>query len=79
MTQIVLDEAAVQKLMQLTEPAELCDASGHVLGEFRPSVPTKSKLPPGFECPQSREELDRRRSDPKRFTTEEVLKHLESL
>ena len=79
MTQIVLDETSVRKLLQLTEPAELCDPSGRVLGDFHPRSPLASKLPPGFECPHSKEELDRRRNDPIRYSTEEVLKHLENL
>jgi len=37
MTQILLDPSSVSKLRNLTQPVELCDSSGHVLGRFVPT------------------------------------------
>mgnify|MGYP006908366948 CR=1 FL=1 len=79
MTQIVLDGDIVKKLLPLSEPVELCDPSGHVLGEFRPRLQISSKLPEGFECPFSDEELEAARRDPRRYTTQDVLRRLKSL
>jgi len=79
MTQIVLTPDLVQKLLKLTEPVELCEPSGHVLGEFRPNLQVSSKLPEGFSCPLSAGDLDAALQDPRRYTTHEVLRKLESL
>lgn len=79
MTQIVLDEPAVKKLLRITEPVEVCDSSGLVLGEFRPKSAGVGKLPEGFECPFSEEEIEEARRDPRRYTTEEVLRKLKEL
>jgi hypothetical protein len=79
MTQIVLEGNIVEKLLPLSEPVELCDPSGQVLGEFRPRLQVSSKLPEGFKSPFSREELDAALRDPRRYTTKEVLEHLKSL
>jgi len=37
MTQILLDPGAVSKLSSVTQPVELCDSSGRVLGRFVPT------------------------------------------
>lgn len=80
MTRIVLDSGTVAKLQPLSEPVELCDESGRVLGESRPGLETSSRLPEGFDCPFSDEELERRRSSSlPRYTTQEVLQRLENL
>lgn len=78
MTQIMLDVASSKQLHGLGQIVELCDPSGHVLGRFVPVVDMKEWEPLSAEA--SEEELDRRaRSKEKRYTTAEVLAHLEKL
>lgn len=79
MTQIVLEGGIVEKLLKLSGPVELCAPSGRVLGEFRPRLEISSKLPEGFDCPYTEEELEAALRDPRRYTTEQVLNHLKSL
>jgi hypothetical protein len=38
MTQIILDSNAISKLDALTQPAEVCDPAGRVVGKFVPSA-----------------------------------------
>jgi hypothetical protein len=78
MTQIMLDATVAKKLHELQRVAELCDPSGQVLGRFVPLIDLSEWEPVTPEI--SEEELDRRlNSNEKRYTTEEVLKHLENL
>lgn len=77
MTRIVMDDVLRDKLNGLNEIVELCDDSGQVLARV---VPTMSMRLDDFILPISEEELQRRLnySGPT-YTTEEVLRHLESL
>ena len=78
MTRVVVDDALRAKLHNLSESLVLCDAAGHVFGHFVPAVDFSQWEPvsPGV----SDEELDRRaRSDERRYSTAEVLAHLEGL
>jgi len=78
MTQIKLDATLASKLQKLDCEAQLCDPSGNVVGRFVPLIDLSMWEPvtPGV----SEEELDRReQSNEKHYTTDEVLKHLESL
>jgi hypothetical protein len=78
MTQITLDPAVANKLQGLARVVELCDPSGRVLGRFLPAVDLAEWEPISPEV--SDEELDRRACSPgKRYTTAEVLAHLERL
>ena len=78
MTRITVDEALRGKLHNLSEPVELCDESGRVLGRFSPAF--DPALYEGLEPQISKEELDRRRKNKgKTYTTAEVLAHLEKL
>jgi hypothetical protein len=79
MTRIVMDDVLREKLNGLNEVVELCDASGHVLARVVPTpmqVALEDLIPPISE-----EELQRRLNTPpsRTYTTEEVLRHLESL
>jgi hypothetical protein len=77
-TQIFLDANLSTKLHQLGQPAELCDPSGKVLGKFVPLIDLSEWEPVTPEA--SEEELDRReRAGEKRYSTQEVLDHLERL
>ena len=78
MTQLVLDATLAGKLKALTSPTDLCDPSGRVLGRVVPAVDLSDWEP--VSDPISDEELQRRlRSNEKRYTTAEVLEHLEKL
>ena len=77
MTRLVVDETLSSQLHDVTEPLELCDASGRVLGRFVPRLdPARFDLEPKI----SGEELARRRDAvERRFSTAEVVAYLESL
>lgn len=78
MTQIIVDPGLSKQLHGLGQAVELCDQSGKILGRFVPAIDLAEweALTPGV----SEEELDRRsHSSDKRYSTAEVMKHLESL
>jgi hypothetical protein len=78
MTQIILDTSLANKLIALDHPVELCDPSGRVLGRFVPLVDMTQWEP--VSPAASEEELDRReQANEKRYTTAEVVAHLEKL
>ncbi len=78
MTQIILDASLSNKLDKLAQPVELCDPSGRVLGRFVPLIDLSEWEPISPDVTE--EELDRRaKSTEKRYTTAEVLAHLEKL
>ena len=78
MTRIVLDAALRSKLHDLSQPLELCDEAGRVVGRVLP-VRDLSEYEPR-EPQVSDEELNRRsKSNEKTYTTAEVLTHLEKL
>jgi hypothetical protein len=72
MIKIVVDPSLRNQLERLSEPAQLCDESGKVLGQFVP----RPKSGGFIESPISREELERRKQSTERHTTQEVLRHL---
>jgi hypothetical protein len=75
MTQVAIESSVSRKLSQYTEPVQLVDDSGRVLGVFRP--PVSVTLYRDVEPPLSLDELRRRASSQIGHTTEEVLRHLE--
>ena len=76
MTRIIVDQSLRNRLNNLSEPVELCDESGRVLGRLFPSADMSQYEP--LEPQVSEEELDRRESaQEKCYTTAEVLAHLE--
>jgi hypothetical protein len=78
MTRVVLDAELRSKLLNLSQPLELCDESGRILARVTPSIDPAEYGP--LEPQITREELDRRiRNKGKTYTTQEVLAHLESL
>jgi len=78
MTQIILDPSASSRLNDLTEPVDLCDPSGRVLGRFVPLIDISKWEPVSPEA--SEEELDRReQANEKLYTTAEVLAYLGKL
>ncbi len=78
MTPIILDATVSSKLNTVVLPVDLCDPSGRVLGRFVPLIDPSEWEPLSPDI--SEEELDRRcKSNEKRYTTAEVLAHLEKL
>lgn len=74
MSRIVLDQETIDKLGGIKETTILCDPQGRAIGILGPT--SDKHLQPQI----SDEEIDRRIKNPgRRYTTEEVLKHLESL
>ena len=78
MTKVVLDAELRDRLLGLSEPLELCDDAGRVLGRVFPSIDLSEYEP--WEPPFDEAELRRReQSGERRYTTAEVLEHLERL
>lgn len=82
MSRIVLEESVVQKLLQATGPAELCDTSGRVIGVFVP--PSKHDMTGWVPVtPEPTEEeldhMEQQNAGGKRYTTAEVIAYLENL
>jgi hypothetical protein len=77
MPRIIIDDEMREKLKGAREAVQVVDLDGNLLGTFRPiDVPPYD---PSLIPPISEEELRRRTAEPGGYTTEEVLKHLESL
>ena len=75
-TRVIVNETLRSILHNLSLPLELCDESGRVLGRLFPSADPNQYGP--LEPQVSEEELDRRdNAQEKRYTTTEVLAHLE--
>jgi hypothetical protein len=78
MSKVVLNGDVMDKLGRLYYTVELCDEAGRVLGRFVPALDISEYEPLTPEI--SKEELERRKhSKEKRYTTAEVLAHLEKL
>ena len=77
MTRIIVDETLKSKLHNLSEPLELCDEAGRVLGHVYPAVDLSQYEP--WEPEMSEEELQQLEQSDKWYSTEEVLAHLKSL
>ena len=78
MTRIVLDAALREKLHNLTQPLELCDESEKVLARVMPLADLSQYEP--WEPAIGEEELrQQEQANEKRYTTAEVLAHLERL
>lgn len=78
MTHVIVDDALRAKLHNLAELLVLCDEQGQVFGHFVPAVDVSQWEPVSPDL--SEEELDRRaRSNEPRYSTAEVLAHLEAL
>jgi hypothetical protein len=78
MTQVIIDDAIRAKLHDLSEPLVLCDQRGQVFGHFVPAVDLSHWEP--ISPAVSEEELDRRaRSNERRYSTAEVMAHLQGI
>jgi hypothetical protein len=77
MTRIVVDQALLSKLHNLTELLELCDESGQLLARVYPNVDLSQ-----YEIcePQiDEQEMKRREQSSVWYSTSEVLEHLQEL
>lgn len=81
MSRITIDAMLSQSLAQLTQPVELCDPSGRVVGRFVPAMDLSEWEPVDpTESEVTDEELQRRsESKEPRYTTAEVLDYLRKL
>jgi len=78
MTRVVLDADLATRFHGLCHTVELCDPSGRVLGRFVPASDLSDWEPMIPEA--SERELDRReQSGERRYSTSQVLAHLENL
>jgi hypothetical protein len=77
MTKVIVDETLLIKLQNLSQPLELCDKSGRVLGRVFPTLDLSEYEP--WEPPITEEELRRREQETESYSTAEVLAYLESL
>lgn len=76
MSRIIVDIQTRSKLLNLTQPLDLCDESGRLLGVFTPlsDLEAAERARP----PITEEELARRLHEPD-YSTQEVLAYLEKL
>lgn len=74
MTQITIDIQTGEKLRGLSEPVELIDENGQVIGTFQPALmpPYDPTLIPPMDAAERR----RRAADDHGLSTGEVLQHL---
>ncbi len=77
MSQINLDADLSAQLHNLSEPVELCDPTGRVLGQFVPQIDMSEWEPDSPDL--SEEELKQREQSTEWYSTEEVLAHLKTL
>jgi len=75
MVRLTIDKGLEEKLLQETEPLELCDAGGRVLGHFIPSA-SASKYR-GVESPTPAAELERRSRHESGRPLAEILRDLQ--
>ncbi len=76
MTRVVVDEVLRSRLHNLTQPLELCDESGRIVGRVFPAADVSDY---DLWQPPITEEETQRLLREKRYTTAEVLAHLEEL
>ncbi len=75
MNRVILDQSSLMKLQALSESAEICDATGRVVGFFRPAIDGQTRLP---NVPFTDEELDRFAVEPGGRALDEIIDDLET-
>ena len=76
MTRVTLDAQMRDRFLGFSQPLDVCDEEGKVVGIFMPL--TERELAERARPPLSAEELDRRRAE-RGYSTDEVLAYLEKL
>jgi hypothetical protein len=80
MTRLTADDAMLALLRQAKELAEVCDASGRVVGFFAPVALEHAATYAEAAARIDPAEIQRRKTEPGRnYTTREVFEHLLSL
>ena len=80
MISLTADETLQNKLGKLTEPTEIRDPSGTILGYFTPATQPESPLYKLAAAQFDAEEMNRRKAMGKiGYTTPQVLDHLKAL
>lgn len=77
MSRVTIDAVLSETLANLSTPVELCDPKGRIVGTFVRAAEWEPVDP--LEPEPTDAELDHRIATDRRFTTAEVLAHLESL
>ena len=75
MTQITIDQRLAEQLQQSSSDVELCSPDGVILGRFRSEA--IRKLYAEARCPDSLEELERRKREESGRTLDEIIADLE--
>jgi hypothetical protein len=75
MTQVVLDDATLEKLANVTTTVDLCDRKGRVFGRYTPIVDSVRYV--GREPDITEEELQRREQQGGGRTLAEIMRDLE--
>lgn len=75
MTRVIVDPLTRAKLINVRNPLELCDESGHLLGRFIPAMHAAEQ--DLLESGISEEELDRREREEGGRSLAEILADLE--
>jgi hypothetical protein len=81
MTQLIADQTPMEVLAQLTEPTEICDANGKVIGRYTPSdaehvEALQRRLATSIDWDEMRR---RSRSTERRYSLQETLARLKEL
>jgi hypothetical protein len=69
MTRLTFDPATLATLRSVSEPVEVCDETGQLLGYYHPLSQANGSL----RSPFSREELERRRQQRTGRTLDQIL------
>ena len=77
MVRYTLDSETSRQLGEATQPVELCDHAGTVIGIFFPERGGRGLPPPGLQSSLSAEEIERRRSARTGRTLDEILRSVE--
>ena len=77
MSKLIVEGNLSAQLRALSQPVQLCDPHGQVLGQFIPAV--NRSQGDIDEPPLDREEIERRKATAKRLSTEEFIDELEKL
>ena len=76
MTRVIVDAQLRGKLLDFSEPLDLCDEEGRIVGRF---IPLGTLPPPGYTEPPLSDEQWKRRQEGPGYSTDEVISRLEQL
>ncbi len=79
MTRVIADDGLKARLKDFSEPLEICDEAGRILGFFHPGAVDSPGSLAWTDALFTEEELERARRDTGRHTTAEVLEYLKGL